>query len=650
MKSTVKSTLILLSFFLVCNFYSAYATVRLPHIINNNMVLQRNVKIPIWGWANKGEKIKIAFAGKKYSTVGNENGKWLLYMDPMSEGGPYELSIVATNKIVLKNILIGEVWVCSGQSNMEWPVSSVNHAEEEIATANFPNIRLYSVPKKISALPKEDTESGEWQICSPASIPGFSAVGYFFGRNLHLNLNVPIGLINSSWGGTILETWASMEAVSAIPDFQEALSDLRKADLSAMEVNLEKQMIDWNKKIESNDFGRTNKWEDNDLDDTGWKSMKLPQTWETDGLNMDGVVWFRKEITLDSAEVKGGISINLGPIDDSDQSYCNGKKIGETENLYSKKRVYRADAEVLKTGRNVIAVRVIDTGGGGGIWGDSADLNYVSVKGKTSLAGSWKYAIGIDPGPNPNSQVGPNAYPTLLFNGMIKPLIPYAIQGAIWYQGESNASRATQYQIIFPMLINDWRKQWENPDLSFLFVQLANYMPAKSEPGNSEWAELRDAQLKTLSVNKTGMAVIIDRGEASDIHPRNKQDVGYRLSLAARKVTYNQDLVYSGPSYESYSIDGNKIILKFRNIGSGLVANEKYGYLKGFSIAGEDKKFVWAKALIDGDKVIVWSDDVSNPLSVRYAWADNPDDANFYNKEGLPASPFRTDDWEGITK
>ncbi|HEX3007737.1 MAG TPA: sialate O-acetylesterase, partial [Bacteroidales bacterium] len=626
------------------------AAVRLPHIISSNMVLQRNVKTPVWGWADKGEKIRITFAGKKYSTVANANGKWIVYMDALPEGGPYELVITASNKITLSNILIGEVWVCSGQSNMEWPVASVNNADTEIATANYPKIRLFTVPKKISGTPKDDIDNGQWQECSSATIPGFSAVGYFFGRNLHQNLNVPIGLINSSWGGTILETWASTEAVSTIPDFNNAMAELKKADLPALEANAEKLRKEWNDKINNGDKGVKENWSSATYSDASWRTMELPQTWEKAGLDIDGVVWFRKEIKLDAAEAAAGISLNLGAIDDSDNTFVNGNKVGETLDEYSKKRVYNIAPQYLKEGVNIIAVKVIDTGGGGGIWGDPADMFYTTTKGKISLVGTWKYEIGVNPGVNPSSQVGPNAYPTLLFNGMIHPILPYAVQGAIWYQGESNASRAKQYERIFPMLINDWRKQWNNSNLSFHFVQLANYMAVKPQPGDSEWAELRDAQLKTLSLDKTGMAVIIDIGEAKDIHPRNKQDVGYRLSLAARKVTYGQDIVYSGPTYKSFSKEGNRMVLQFSNTGSGMIAKDKYGYVKGFAIAGDDKKFVWAQATIEGDKVIVWSNDVKNPTAVRYAWADNPDDANLYNKEGLPASPFRTDNWEGITK
>jgi sialate O-acetylesterase len=441
-----------------------------------------------------------------------------------------------------------------------------------------------------------------------------------------------------------------MDAVSAIPDFEDALNNMKKSNLAEMEKNVDNLMKEWNRKIENDDQGVKEQWQSSTYDDSQWKTMKLPQLWETAGLTMDGIVWFRKEIILDASEIANGITLNLGQIDDSDISFVNGQKIGETINQYSNKREYKVAPDALKVGKNIIAVKVIDTGGGGGIWGDAADLSYTSVKGKFSLATDWKYNIGVNPGENPTSSTGPNSYPTLLFNGMISPLLPYAVQGAIWYQGESNASRANQYETIFPMLINDWRKQWNNPKMPFLFVQLANYMAAKPEPGESEWAELRDAQSKTLSVNKTGMAVIIDIGEAKDIHPRNKQDVAYRLSLAARKIAYAQDIVYSGPTYNSYKIDGNKIIITFKNTGSGLVAKDKYGYLKGFAIAGEDKKFVWAKAVIDGDKVVVWSNDINNPVAVRYAWADNPDDANFYNKEGLPASPFRTDDWPGITQ
>jgi len=629
------------------------ANVKLPYIFTDNMVLQRDVKVPVWGWAAKGETVKITFSNKKYTAKPGADGKWVIYLDPLPAGGPYEMVIKGKNEIILKNILMGEVWVCSGQSNMEMPLAgwgNIKNHEKEISDANYPNIRLFTVVKKIGAKPVAELEPAEWKVCSPATIPEFSATGYFFGRNLNKELNVPIGLINTSWGGTIAETWISAGAANTMDDFKEPVKQLNNLNWDQLKIEADAKAKVWNENIEKNDKGIKDKWFESAVDDSQWKTMKLPQLWESAGLpDFDGVVWFRKEIVLNEAETKAGIMLNLAMIDDNDVTFVNGKQVGTTSN-YSTKRIYKIDPSVLKTGKNVIAVKVIDTGGGGGIYGEPQDLAYTSSLGVISLAGDWKYNVGVNAGSKPDVSTGPNSFPTLLYNGMIYPMLPFAVRGAIWYQGESNASRAYQYQTLFPLLITDWRKQFANPNMAFYFVQLANFMDVNPTPVESEWAELREAQTKTLALPNTGMAVIIDIGEAKDIHPKNKQDVGYRLSLPALKNVYNKNIEYSGPLYKSQKIEGNKIRISFDHVGKGLVTKDKYGYLKGFTIAGGDKKFVWAKAYLDGNDVIVYSDQVSQPVSVRYAWANNPDDANLYNQEGLPASPFRSDDWKGITQ
>jgi sialate O-acetylesterase len=374
--------------------------------------------------------------------------------------------------------------------------------------------------------------------------------------------------------------------------------------------------------------------------------MTLPQTWESTGHpDLDGVVWFKKEFQVLAADAGKEITIGIGPVDDSDETYLNGKLIGKTEGRYDLPRIYKVPAGISKAGVNVIAIKVIDNGGGGGLWGMDSQM-YTEVNGvKKSLAGDWKYKIAIDL-PAPKATSSPNSFPSLLYNGMIHPILNYPIKGVIWYQGENNAGNYQKYQSLFPSMIRNWRSQWNVGDFTFLYVQLANYMEASATPQQSPWAGLREAQLMTLSVPKTGMAVIIDIGDAKDIHPRNKDDVGYRLYLSALKVAYGQDVVYSGPVYKSMKVDGNHIILEFDHMGSGLMVKDKYGYLKAFAIAGEDQKFVWAKAIITPDnKVVVSSEAVQNPVAVRYAWATNPDDANLFNAEGLPASPFRTDKW-----
>jgi len=483
MKKTLNINLILLTvLFLFTGFYSI-AEVKLPSVLTSNMVLQRDHAITIWGWAVKGEKVIVTFNKLVKKTKPDAAGQWKVVFPAMQAGGgPLQLKVQGKNTITLDNILIGDVWICSGQSNMEMALNRVNNAEQEIAKADYPSIRLLHFPKNFQKEPASDVAKASWTACSPQSIPKFSAVGYFFGRYLNKELNVPIGLINTSWGGTNAEAWTSMDYLVKIPKYQ----------------NFPAELADKLKK--------------------------------TDSLSM--------------ARMKG-----------------------------------------------------------------------------------------------------PNDYHSSLFNGMINPLLNLAVKGAIWYQGESNAAEGMLYRTLFPNMIDCWRDKWHQPDMPFLYVQLANYTDELSEPGKSNWANLREAQLMTLNHPNTGMAVIIDIGEAKDIHPKNKQDVGYRLALNALKLVYGKDIVYCGPIYKSMEIEGDKIALSFNQIGKGLMAKEKYGYLKTFAIAGENKKFYWAKAEIKGDKVIVYSEMVAKPIAVRYAWADNPGEVNLYNKEGLPASPFRTDNW-----
>jgi len=633
--------------------FSLNAEVKLPKVIGSNMVLQRNQPITIWGWADKGEKILVRFSGQETQVLTGPDGLWMVSLDPMEAGGPFEMVISGSNTITLENIMIGDVWICSGQSNMEWTVSNSNNPEEEIAAAIYPNIRLFEVPHNVQLSPVEDIPSGEWMECSPENISSFTAVGYFFGRHIHQEVGVPIGLISTNWGGTNVETWMSAEMSAQDPEMKAAVEEIADMDLEGMQKKMQqdrKELLESLGALESGMVDGEAIWAKEELDLSDWKTMELPGLWESQGLaGVDGVIWFRRTLSLTDEQIAGLARLELGAIDDNDRTWINGVEVGNTQ-AYNKKRVYEIKEGLLKAGENILAVRVEDTGGGGGFWGDPEDMRLSTSGGAVGLHGPWSYRVSSESFKiNSNSTINPNSLPTLLYNGMIHPLLNYAVMGAIWYQGEANASRAYTYRTRFPNLIRDWRNKWDNQDMGFYFVQLANFKQVQEEPRESDWAELREAQAMTLSLPKTGMAVIIDIGEADDIHPRNKQDVGNRLALAALHDTYKKDLVYSGPVYKSMQVDGSKLILEFDPMGSDMVAKDKYGYVKGFAVAGEDRVFHWARGIVKDNLIILHSTKVEKPVAVRYAWGDNPDDANLHNKAGLPASPFRTDEWPGIT-
>ena len=640
----MKKIYLLLLFFVV--FSHSNANVRLPWILSENMILQREIPVNIWGWAEKGEKVSVIFENQKVEAITDSMGNWKVVLKPLHAGGPYSMSIQGKNQILLKNILVGDIWVCGGQSNMEWPLNKSRHWETDKVFVNNDSIRLFYVPKKVSNVPLSNTDSAVWSSCSVGSVENFSAIGYYFGRDLLQKLHIPIGLINSNWGGTDIETWMSLETMYTNSEYKEAIDNMKKLDMAKLQEESTLKYKQWHETVKNQDPGMLNAWFSLTFNSKDWNEMKIPQLWEGAGLmNLDGVVWYRKEFSLSVNQTQMPSVLSLGPIDDSEETYVNGVKIGATYDQYSKSRQYDIPKSLLKEGINIVCIKVIDTGGGGGIWGSDADMFVGIGSDKISLAGIWNYKVALDL-PAPRDAMSPNGFPSLLFNGMINPLVQYGIKGAIWYQGENNAGNYLKYRTLFTDMIRDWRSKWNQGNFPFLYVQLANYMMPSEQPTESSWAGLREAQTMALSQPATGMAVIIDIGEAKDIHPRNKDEVGKRLALAARKVAYTENIVHSGPIYKSMKIEGQRILLEFNNVGSGLKAFDKYGYLKGFSIAGVDKKFYWAQAFINAEnKVVVFSNSITNPVAVRYAWADNPDDANLYNEELLPASPFRTDSW-----
>ncbi|QIL41451.1 9-O-acetylesterase [Pedobacter sp. HDW13] len=634
------------------------AKIILPAVFSDNMVLQQKTNAAIWGKTDAGKAVKITVSWNKinYGAIADAIGNWKIKVATPAFGGPYTITISDGETLVLNNVLIGDVWICSGQSNMEMPLAGwgkILNYEKEIADAKYPNIRLLQADHITSNVPLSDAKvaNGGWQECNPKYVAGFSSTAYFFARQIYEKTKIPIGLIHTSWGGTIAEAWTSAESLKKMPDFAAAVDKIQKSVKNPSPLTYEEKVKNWVKTINEKDTGYVNgeaKWAVADVN--GWKKMTIPTLWEDASLkNFDGIVWFTKKINIPENWKKNGTKLNLGTIDDNDITFVNGVKVGETEG-YNVGRVYTLPADLLKTGENTITVRVFDSGGGGGIYGETKDLNLNNSSGEQiALTGDWSYKVGLDlkkAEAMPFEENGPNR-PTVLYNAMMHPYIQFAIKGAIWYQGESNADRAYQYRELFSTMIKDWRQKWGQGDFPFYFVQLANFMQADQVPVESAWAELREAQLKTLALPNTGMATIIDIGEAKDIHPKNKQEVGRRLGLIALAKTYGQKINFSGPVYQSQKAEGKQITLTFSNIGNGLKAGDG-AELKGFAIAGADKKFYWAKAVIKGNQVVVSSSEVTNPVAVRYAWGNNPV-CNLVSNDGLPASPFRTDTWQGIT-
>lgn len=621
---------------------------KLPRLVSDGMVLQRDQKANIWGWAVPGEPVTVNFLDEAYPTTAGDDGKWRVALSPNKAGGPYTMEIKAGKSITIKDILIGDVWVCSGQSNMVLPMGRVSELyADDIALSYNLAIRLFTVPDRYDFnTAQEDLQAGRWETADPESILHFTATGYFFAKALFEKYHVPIGLINASVGGSPVEAWLSEESLRKFPEYKE-ISDKYKNSSYMEEIKKEDEVVNnrWYEHINRMDQGLTeeeNRWYNEEYNDSGWSSMQLPNFWEDEGLDrLHGVVWFRKEFHIGSEIAGKPARLLMGRIVDSDSVYVNGLLVGTTSYQYPPRK-YAIPGNILKAGKNVIAVRVVNTSGKGGFIKDKPYKIIVDGQETIDLKGEWQYRVGVIAEPLP----APTFFqykPLGLFNGMISPLINFTVKGILWYQGESNITRAWDYQKLFCALIDDWRKKWNQGRLPFLYVQLANYLELEDCPAKKGWPEIREAQLKTLAVPNTGMAVTIDVGEWNDLHPLNKKAVGSRLARLARKIAYGEDeIVCSGPIYNSMTPDGNRLILCFEN-GSGKLSTKMGEELMGFEIAGADQKFISARAKIEEDKVVVWNDRITNPAAVRYAWADHPEGANLYNTEGLPASPFRAE-------
>ena len=650
---------------------------RLASLFSDNMVLQQNSQVVIWGWATPDSQVKISASwGELVRTRVAADGKWQATINTPSYGQTHSLEITS-GKIskTINNILLGEVWVCSGQSNMEMPVMGwlpndpILNSEQEIAGANYPEIRMFTIPRSLATEPI-DTCAGTWQICSPETVGMFSATAYFFGRELHSELGVPIGLIHSSWGGTPAEAWTPVETLAKLNEFEPALQKLAESNekirqLQAWLNTLPELMVN---------YEAENPWIDlnfndqqvpkREFDDHLWKTMELPVSFENSALGQfDGAVWYRRSIMIPESWRGKELTLELGPVDDMDITFFNGKKIGgfEKDGHWQTLRKYTIPAEVSRTERAIIAVRVLDIRGDGGIFGEPSQMKIYPSSipdNSLSLAGTWKYLpVAVLHARNfrlfdiPSRQyhfmetmpvdIG-SGTPTVLFNAMINPIVPYTMKGAIWYQGESNTGNPELYTRLFPAMIESWRKVWGQGDFPFYFAQIA---PFDYDRWGGPWAkaaELREAQTKTLSLKNTGMAITLDIGDPENIHPANKQEVGRRLALWALAKDYVHDIKYSGPIYRSFEKKDDTIIVYFDYADSGLVPGPQG--LSNIQIAGADRIFSDAAATIDGNRLMVKSSKVPDPAAVRYLW-DNSSEASLFNNHGLPASNFRTDNW-----
>jgi sialate O-acetylesterase len=625
----------------------AQAKVELPLLFSDGAVLQRDQPLPVWGWASPGAKIEVQFDGRNATATAGKDGAWRVELPSHKAGGPYTLRVRGEGEdFVVQDVLVGDVWLASGQSNMEWPVSQSKDAQQEIARANDPLIRHFKVPKSWSEKPETRLSGGAWKAASPQTVGEFSAVGYYFARDLRARTGVPIGIINSTWGGSRIEAWMDGQTLGIeTATLAKRMREVRAAedrDLGATQSKLAR----WGK-LPADDSG----WQHAELDDSAWVDIAVPTLWEQAGwLGLDGVAWYRTEFQLTAEQARQGVRVSFGRVDDSDQAWVNGIAVGGITREYNTPRQYDVPAKVLRTGRNVLAVKVVDDGGGGGIHGDAEELHVQLADGtRLPLAREWKFRVVQA---HLDASDGKNGIETLLYNRMIHPMQPYPLRGVIWYQGEANAgdlADAYRYREQFPELIKQWRRQWNAPQLPFLWVQLVNFDTGQDVVADgrteSPWAMVRESQSRALALPATAQAVGIDIGEAKDLHPPNKQAVGHRLALAARHVAYGEMLVYSGPVYRSASFEDGRARLTFDLGGSALAVRGDGNEVHGFEIAGADRKFHPARATIDGDAVIVSSDAVAKPTAVRYGWRDNPEDADLINREGLPASPFRTDAW-----
>lgn len=643
MKNPMKKTVLtlLLALLAAC----AHAEVRLANVFGEHMVLQRDRPLRLWGEATPGQTLTVEFAGRKADARVGADGLWRVQFAPLPAGGPHTLRVQGDQTVELRDVLIGDVWLLGGQSNMEWPLAQTDTGAQEIASPQNPQLRHLRVPHRASVRPEAEIAPAPWVVAEPGRVGEFSAVGYHFARRMQMVQGVPIGLINTAWGGSMLETWVRRDPALQDPDLAPAVRAL-PADNAAYGVAVRQQLqarvAAWQPGLPSQDVDASSWSAAEDLD-ADWPTLQALHGWEGQGLaNLDGVVWMRRRVELSAAQAAGAAELHLAKVDDCDETWVNGQRIGG-QCGWEQSRRYALPAGLLRAGANWIAVRVTDTGGGGGFHGDAGAMRLDTAAGTVPLTGDWRARVEqITAAATPSA----NDAPTLGHNGLVAPLHGLSVRGVLWYQGEENAGRAAAYADGFKRLIQDWRSQFGDPELPFLFVQLAAWLPfVDNVPGAGGWAELRESQAAALALPHTGMATAIDVGDEIDIHPRNKRTLGQRLAALALHEFGLRAAPAGGPRLLGHETRGDEFHLRFGDTAGGLRTARAGEPLRGFLLAGADRRWVPAEGRFDGDGIVLRSAAVPAPVAARYAWVNNPSEANVVGGDGLPLPPLRTDDW-----
>lgn len=629
----------------------AVSSLRLAVPFTDGAVIQRGKPVPVWGWAQAGAVVQVVMSTQERTATAGPDGRWQVVFAAIEKADRTPMTLRASSlgvQVEAHDVVVGEVWLCAGQSNMELGLWHVTDSKAEIVAASHPDIRVLTVAKISAGAPAADI-AGAWKACTPAVAKDVSASAYFMGRELQDRLTVPIGLIVSAWGGAQAEPWLSLPALRREPElvrWAEAF-DTAMARYPAAKAIFDRDQSAWNADWDGMLKAPPPAWSAADLDEAAWQSMPVPGSWEGHGLEVDGFVWFRRSIELTPALAGRDLVLSLGPIENGDVCWWDGVRIGDGSG--GAPRHYAIHADQAKVGRHSVAVRVFNWGGAGGFTGGPEALHLTATAGGDGLplAGIWRYRVEHALASRPQMPLGPghDGLPSGMWNGMVAPLAPCAIRGIAWWQGESNTGRAAAYRALLPTLIADWRRAWGDTGLPFVVVQLANvYGPAK-QPEDSDWAELRDAQ--SAAVRRTpGSALVvgIDIGQADDVHPHNKQEFGRRLALAAMSLAYGATADGSGPLYREAVVESGRMRIRFDHAAGGLAVRGAGG-VQQVAISGEDRHFIWAEAVIDGDTLVVSSPVIPHPVAVRYAWARNPAGCNLIGRNNLPAAPFRTDDW-----